>query len=32
VGRLPSEDAANQLAGQLHDNENLTTFVVRLDD
>jgi len=32
VGRLPSEDAAHQLAGQLHANEQLTTFVVRLDD
>ena len=32
VGRLPSEDAANQLAGELHDNGQLTTFVVRLDE
>jgi len=32
VGRLPDEDAANQLADQLRENENLTTFVVRLDD
>ena len=32
VGRLPSEAAAHQLADQLRDNEQLTTFVVRLDD
>ena len=32
VGRLPTEDAARQLAAQLHANEQLTTFVVRLDD
>jgi len=32
VGRLPTEDAARQLAGQLHAGEQLTTFVVRLDD
>lgn len=32
VGRLPSEGAARQLAGQLQVNEQLTTFVVRLDD
>ena len=32
VGRLPSEDAARQLAGQLRASEQLTTFVVRLDD
>jgi len=32
VGRLPTEDAARQLAGQLHASEQLTTFVVRLDD
>ncbi len=32
VGRLPSQDAARQLADQLHSNEQLTTFVVRLDD
>jgi len=32
VGRLPSEDAARQLADQLRANEQLTTFVVRLDD
>jgi rare lipoprotein A len=32
VGRLPSEAAAQQLAAQLHANEQLTTFVVRLDE
>lgn len=32
VGRTPSEAAAHQLADQLHDAEQLTTFVVRLDD
>ncbi len=32
VGRLPSEDAAQKLADQLHDAEQMTTFVVRLDD
>ena len=32
VGRLPSENAAQQLAEQLHSSEQLTTFVVRLDD
>lgn len=32
VGRAPSEDAARQLAEQLHAVEQLTTFVVRLDD
>jgi rare lipoprotein A len=32
VGRLPTEGAAHQLAGQLHDNEQFTTFVVRLDN
>jgi rare lipoprotein A len=33
VGRLPTEDAARQLAGQLRSDEQLTTFiVVRLDD
>jgi len=32
VGRLPTEDAARQLAGQLRGSEQLTTFVVRLDD
>jgi rare lipoprotein A len=32
VGRLPSEEAARQLAGQLHNDEQFTTFVVRLDE
>lgn len=32
VGRVPSEPAAQQLADQLHEAEQLTTFVVRLDD
>lgn len=32
VGRLPTEAAAQQLAGQLHASEQLTTFVVRLDE
>jgi rare lipoprotein A len=32
VGRLPSEEAAQQLAGQLRSNEQLDTFVVRLDE
>jgi len=32
VGRVPSEDAARQLADQLRANEQLTTFVVRLDE
>ena len=32
VGRVPNEDAARQLADQLRANEQLTTFVVRLDD
>jgi len=32
VGRLPTENAARQLADQLRSNEQLTTFVVRLDD
>jgi len=32
VGRLPTENAAQQLAGELHVNQQLTTFVVRLDD
>lgn len=32
VGRFPTEDGAHQLAGQLHANEQFTTFVVRLDD
>jgi rare lipoprotein A len=32
VGRLPTQAAAQQLADQLHANDQLTTFVVRLDD
>jgi rare lipoprotein A len=32
VGRVPSENAAQQLADQLRSGEQLTTFVVRLDD
>jgi rare lipoprotein A len=32
VGRLSSEKAAHQLASELESNEELTTFVVRLDD
>jgi peptidoglycan lytic transglycosylase len=32
VGRVPSEQAAHQLAGELASGEQLTTFVVRLDD
>ena len=32
VGRLPTLAAAQQLADQLHANDQLTTFVVRLDD
>ena len=32
VGRLPSEDAAQKLADKLHNSEQMTTFVVRLDD
>jgi rare lipoprotein A len=32
VGRLPTQAAAQQLADQLHTNDQLTTFVVRLDD
>ena len=32
VGRLPSEDAAQQLASQLHTTGQFTTFVVRLDN
>ena len=32
VGRVSSEDAAQQLAGQLNTDEQLTTFVVRLDE
>ena len=32
VGRLTSEEAAHQLAVQLHSTEQFTTFVVRLDE
>ncbi len=32
VGRLPSEEAASQLASQLHSAQQLTTYVVRLDE
>jgi rare lipoprotein A len=32
VGRLPSEEAAQQLADQLRSEEQLITFVVRLDE
>jgi rare lipoprotein A len=32
VGRLPTEDAAQKLADKLHAQEQMTTFVVRLDD
>jgi peptidoglycan lytic transglycosylase len=32
VGRLPSEEAARQLAAQLRADEQLNTFVVRLDN
>ena len=32
VGRLPTQAAAQQLAEQLRANDQLTTFVVRLDD
>jgi rare lipoprotein A len=32
VGRLPSQEAAQQLADQLRSGGQLTTFVVRLDD
>jgi peptidoglycan lytic transglycosylase len=32
VGRVPTESAAQQLATQLRANEQLTTFVVRLDN
>jgi rare lipoprotein A len=32
IGRLPTEDAAQKLADKLHNAEQLTTFVVRLDD
>jgi rare lipoprotein A len=32
VGRVPSEAAAQNLADKLHEAEQMTTFVVRLDD
>lgn len=32
VGRFATEDAARQVAVQLHDSDQFTTFVVRLDD
>jgi rare lipoprotein A len=32
VGRVPTQDAAAQLAAQLQSNDQLTTFVVRLDN
>lgn len=32
IGRLPSEAAAHNLAEQLHESEQFTTFVVRLDE
>jgi len=32
LGRLPSEAAAQSLADKLHAAEQMTTFVVRLDD
>jgi rare lipoprotein A len=32
VGRFDTEDAARQLASQLHENNQFTTFVVRLDE
>jgi rare lipoprotein A len=32
VGRLTSEDAARQLAGELRNTDELTTFVIRLDN
>lgn len=32
VGKISGEDAARQLADQLHAKENFTTFVVRLDE
>jgi rare lipoprotein A len=32
VGRVPTQDAAQQLAAQLQSNDQLTTFVVRLDN
>jgi len=32
VGRLATEETANQLAAQLHSTDQFTTFVVRLDE
>jgi rare lipoprotein A len=32
VGKISGEDAARQLAGQLHNKEGFTTFVMRLDE
>ncbi len=32
VGRLPTEEATRQLADRLHNEEQFTTFVVRLDE
>jgi rare lipoprotein A len=32
VGRVPTEDAAKQLAAQLHAGDQLSTFVVRVDN
>ena len=32
VGRVPTEAAANRLADKLHTQENLSTFVMRLDE
>jgi hypothetical protein len=32
VGRLATEQAAGQLAAQLHSSDEFTTFVVRLDE
>jgi hypothetical protein len=32
VGRVPTQDAAAQLAAQLQSNDQFTTFVVRLDN
>lgn len=32
AGRLPSEAAARELAGQLHEQDGVVTFIVRLDE
>jgi hypothetical protein len=32
VGRLPTENAAQRLAGQLRNTEQFTTFVIRIDN